>query len=308
MVITSLGGEILFYNTKQKEEKSSLQAPLGGWPEDICSFSDTVFALSTVNKNKSQTQLAFVTLNKGLAKPKLHTFANNKPHDNGSIRITTLNNSDDCYKLFSAGADHKIFLWNIKEEERDAYGVQSLEFIHEKHTSAIQTICYNSWNDTVYTGGSDCKLYGFNIKTRRTSFYKHYDMRISNVLRNPVDVNQLLIMSSATKDQFRICDIRSKKTVLNFGIPTNENITQYAYPDYHKDGYLISFGSQNDKEKASVFIWDIRYISQNNSYVSDIKLEQGRIIKPLFHPYKSQIITIDTNGKAAFINYQMHHG
>ena len=59
-----------------------------------------------------------------------------------------------------------------------------------------------------------------------------------------------------------------------------QNVTQYAYPDFHKDGYLVSFGSQNtdDKDKASVYIWDIRYINPNNSYVSEIKLSQGKLI------------------------------
>jgi len=306
MIVTSLGGEILFYNTRNREEIKSLHAPTGGWPEDICSFSDYFFALSTLNKNKSETQLALISLKNGINNAKLHTFKSEKPHDSGSVRITPVGDSNNSYKLLSAGADHKIFLWTINEEEKEVYK-PTVSFVHERHTSAIQTVCYNSWNDTVYSGGSDCKLFGFNLNTRRTTFSKRYDMRISNILRNPVDVNQLLVMSSSTNDQFRICDIRNKKTVLNFGIPTSENVTQYAYPDFHKDGYLISFGSQNtdERDKASIYIWDIRYINPSNTYVSEIKLSQGRIIKPLFHPSKKQIITIDTNGKAAFIDYQM---
>ncbi|ORX47551.1 WD40 repeat-like protein [Piromyces finnis] len=309
MIVTSLGGEILFYDTKNKEEISSIQAPAGGWPEDICSISNDLFAISTLskNRNKCETQIAIISTKHGLEKPRLQSFKEFKPHDNGSIRIAYIGESDNTLKLLSAGSDHKIFLWDIKGDGKNGFKPDKVSFIHERHSSAIQALCYNSWNNTVYSGGSDCKLFGFNLNTRRTTFQNRYDMRISSILRNPVDVNQLLIMSSATKDQFRICDIRSRKTVMNFGIPTNENTTQYAYPDIHKDGYLISFGSQNtdERNKAAVYIWDIRYISPNNSYVSDIKLEQGRIIKPLFSPIKSQLITIDTNGKAAFVDYQI---
>jgi len=306
MVITDLGGEIVTYNTKQKKEISVAYVANGGWCEDICTFSDKMFAFSILNKNRpAESQIAMLSFNYGLGTPKIHLFKNNKPHENSSIRIAPISIYNNTYRLASAGADHNLFLWEIKEDDRDNFEVKKVNLLHKKHTSAIQTVYYNTWNNVIYSGGSDCKLFGYSLINNRIELKNRYDMRISNIIRNPVDPNQLLITYSNTKDQFRICDIRSKKTILNFGIPTNENVSQYVYPDFHRNGYLVSFGSQRiDTDKANVYIWDIRYINPTNSYVSDIKLQQGRIIKPLFHPSKSQIITIDTNGTAAFINYQ----
>jgi len=105
MIITSLGGEILFYDTKRKEEQSSLQAPSGGWPEDVCSISDELFAISTLNKNKNkvETQLALISTKYGIKHPKLYTFKNFKPHDTGSTRVAYIGESNNTYKLLTAG-------------------------------------------------------------------------------------------------------------------------------------------------------------------------------------------------------------
>lgn len=131
--------------------------------------------------------------------------------------------------------------------------------IHGKHTNFVQSLCYVPQNHVLYSGGSDCKVVGWDmVRSEVVVEFKSKEGRINTILQNPVDPNLFLICQALTSNQLSLHDNRQRfeRAVLCFGSNGADRLSKQVQPSWHPNGAIVSSGMQTE---SKINIWDIRW-------------------------------------------------
>jgi hypothetical protein len=76
-------------------------------------------------------------------------------HERGISSLTAAKHSQNSLRLITGGIDRRLYLWDFIREGREFRCYVGKSSLHNKHTSAIQSVLYNTVTDKLYSGGLD---------------------------------------------------------------------------------------------------------------------------------------------------------
>ncbi|KAF9960912.1 hypothetical protein BGZ65_011534, partial [Modicella reniformis] len=220
MVTSSLEGSIEFWDLGNRRvmsmvPRSHLNQP---WCEDMCWVGKNVLAVASAHKDNVPLnhQLTLIHIEKGrvpravLGQPgptvawRLQTLTQ-MPHDRkgGIMCISAIAEDVEGMSLATGAADKQIIHWKfVPSKSNGDCALMQQQLIHNKHTSAVQALCYVPQSHLLFSGGSDCKVVGWDmVRSEVVLEYKHKDGRVNSILQNPVDPNLFLVCRALTSNQ-----------------------------------------------------------------------------------------------------------
>ncbi|KAK3838242.1 MAG: WD40-repeat-containing domain protein [Linnemannia gamsii] len=320
MVTSALDGTIQFWDLERRRVTSTIQkGPTNmPWAEDMCWVGKNTLAVASAHKEgvPMTHQLMLVHVEK--AKPNSSVqwttqSLDQKPHDNskgGILCLSALTEDRSGISMASAGMDKQIIRWKFTPPNSDGDCVPSQQvLIHNKHTSTIQGLCYTPHNNILFSGGSDCKIIGWNMERSEVVYdYKSKERgRINSLTPNPVDPNLLLVCHATTNNQLSLHDLRVRfdDPVLRFGFECADNLSRQVMPSWHPGGAIVSSGTQSDPK---INIWDIRWRDVHRGAGQSIDGQSKRVFKAAFHPTKPFITSMSADSSLAFIDFRLNPG
>ncbi|KAK9701869.1 hypothetical protein K7432_011518 [Basidiobolus ranarum] len=311
LVTSSLDGEIQFWSPTMRKivtrvTKQTLKKP---WAEDICFVHPSIVAVASAKKDGEflDNQVSFVHLLKANTSQISYRVqhSDSKPHnERGISALCPIISNDKEFMFSSCGSDKMVHLWKYKtpQHEGDNAEQTGLLLAHSRHTSAVQALCYEPEQSVLYSGGADCKFYGYSLETKNIVTEYKYAERVNHVITHPFNPDLLLVCLSGKSDQLHIYDRRSNNfSSLSFGFQQSENLSRYMSPSFHSNGHLVAFGQNEPK----INIWDVRYIQQGKKSSQVLYLHERRILKSLFHPQQDTLISMSTDSSLAFTDFHM---
>ncbi|KAF9357651.1 hypothetical protein BGX34_009280 [Mortierella sp. NVP85] len=324
MITGSLDGSIDLWDLENRRvmstiSRSELDQP---WSEDMCWVGKNVLAVASAHKEgvPLNHQLTLVHVEKrwttraALGQPgytvscKLQTLAP-MPHDvKGIMCIGSMTEGTDGISMATAGMDKQIVHWRFASNSNGFCSPIQQQRIHSKHTSSVQTLCYAPQKNVLFSGGSDCKVVGWDmVRSEVVLEYKEKDGRINSIQQNPVDPNLFLICQALTCNQISLHDNRQRfeRAVLCFGSDGADRLSKQILPSWHPNGALVSCGMQTE---SKINIWDIRWKDVRRGPGQSIDVHDKRVFKAAFHPRQSFITSMSAAGSLAFIDFRLNPG
>ncbi|KAF9404768.1 hypothetical protein BGZ94_003952 [Podila epigama] len=325
MVTSSLDGNIQFWDLKAKCVVTTIpKAPLNQpWAEDMCWAGSNVLAVTSATKEgfKNNHQLTLVHVKHNTSRKAtgmsdssvawtLQPLEEN-PHDTskgGILCMTAMTEDNGGMSLATAGMDKQVIHWRFSPQNSEGdYEPVHQTLVHHKHTSTIQALGYSTRNQILYSGGSDCKILGWDM-VRSEIVVEHRSVengRITHIQENPADPNLFLIAHATTNNQFTLHDSRQRfhEPVLTFGFQCSDNLSRNVAPSWHPGGALVSSGTQSD---AKINIWDIRWKDVHRGAGQSICVQEKRVFKAAFHPKRSLMTSMSADGSLAFIDFRLN--
>ncbi|ORX98168.1 WD40 repeat-like protein [Basidiobolus meristosporus CBS 931.73] len=311
LVTSSLDGEIQFWSPTMRKivtrvTKQTLKKP---WAEDICFVHPSIVAVASAKKDGEllENQLSFVHVLKANTSQISYRVqhSNSKPHsDRGVSALCPIVSNDKEFMFSTCGSDKMVHLWKYKTPQNSGEDAEQtgLLLAHSRHTSAVHALCYEPEKRVLYSGGADCKFYGYSLETKNIVTEYKYPERVNHVITHPTNPDLLLVCLSGKNDQLHIYDRRSNNfSSLNFGFQQSDNLSRYMSPSFHPNGHLVAFGQNEPK----INIWDVRYIQQGRKSSQVLYLHERRILKSLFHPHQDTLISMSTDSSLAFTDFHM---
>jgi len=174
--------------------------------------------------------------------------------------------------------------------------------VHSKHTSTIQSLCFEPQKNILFSGGADSRLIAYDMgRPDVASEYKNQERgRINYITINPRDPNLLLISHATTSNQLSVHDYRLKldHPVLRFGFESADNLSRQVVPSWHPEGALVSSGMQAE---TKINIWDVRWVDVQRGRSQSIDLPVSkRVFKAAFHPRRSLMTSISADSCLSF--------
>eukprot|EP00027_Filamoeba_sp_ATCC50430_P012186 CAMPEP_0168574650 /NCGR_PEP_ID=MMETSP0413-20121227/19211_1 /TAXON_ID=136452 /ORGANISM="Filamoeba nolandi, Strain NC-AS-23-1" /LENGTH=210 /DNA_ID=CAMNT_0008608041 /DNA_START=1 /DNA_END=629 /DNA_ORIENTATION=- len=196
-------------------------------------------------------------------------FINLTPHSS-TIKATCFLR-DPIDAVVTAGADKKIFLWHVPDNE-----TPSVDFVHAEHTSEVSCVAQHSQSYLLLSGGQDRRFIAWNIDQERAEHVEKLPAAVTSVKENPADPNLLLLSMQSRTNQLRSVDYRTMKPVLHLGynIAETANTTQFITPDWSLNGHLVVCGST----EPVVNVWDVRYVNVEKEH-STIPVHDRRVLQ-----------------------------
>ncbi|KAF9986019.1 hypothetical protein BGZ75_002282 [Mortierella antarctica] len=326
MVTSALDGSINFWDLENRRVMSTIHknAISQPWAEDVCWVGRNVLAVASATKdgvsNKHQMTLVHVAKGKpqrsalGLNGPSLAwtlQSLDQKPHDSSKGGITCIASiAEDAsgISLATAALDKQIVNWKFAPQNSDGDCVPIQQrLIHNKHTNSIQALCYAQHSHTLFSGGSDCKVVGWDMpRSEVVVEYKNTERgRVTAVMQNPVDPNLFLVCHAATDNQLSLHDHRQRfdNAVLRFGFPCADNLSKLVVPSWHPGGAIVSCGTQSEPK---INIWDIRWKDVQRGAGQSIDVHDKRVFKAAFHPKRSFMTSMSADSSLAFIDFRLN--
>ncbi|KAF9954772.1 hypothetical protein BGZ70_010458, partial [Mortierella alpina] len=320
MVTSALDGSINFWDLENRRVMSTIHknAISQPWAEDVCWVGRNVLAVASATKDGvlSKHQMTLVHVAKG--KPQRSALGLNgpslawtlqsldqKPHDSSKGGITCIASiAEDAsgISLATAALDKQIINWKFapQNSEGDCVPIQQ-QLIHNRHTNSIQALCYAQHSHTLFSGGSDCKVVGWDMpRSEVVVEYKNTERgRVTAVMQNPVDPNLFLVCHAATDNQLSLHDNRQRfdNAVLRFGFPCADNLSKLVVPSWHPGGAIVSCGTQSEPK---INIWDIRWKDVQRGAGQSIDVHDKRVFKAAFHPKRSFMTSMSADSSLAF--------
>ncbi|KAF9946782.1 hypothetical protein BGZ72_011144 [Mortierella alpina] len=321
MVTSALDGSINFWDLENRRVMSTIHknAISQPWAEDLCWVGRNVLAVASATKDGvlSKHQMTLVHVAKG--KPQRSALGLNgpslawtlqsldqKPHDSSKGGITCIASiAEDAsgISLATAALDKQIVNWKFAPQNSDGDCVPTQQrLIHNKHTNSIQALCYAQHSHTLFSGGSDCKVVGWDMpRSEVVVEYKNTERgRVTAVMQNPVDPNLFLVCHAATGNQLSLHDNRQRfdNAVLRFGFPCADNLSKLVVPSWHPGGAIVSCGTQSEPK---INIWDIRWKDVQRGAGQSIDVHDKRVFKAAFHPKRSFMTSMSADSSLAFM-------
>ncbi|KAF9582618.1 hypothetical protein BGW38_010966 [Lunasporangiospora selenospora] len=318
MVTTAFDGSINLWDLDSKKTlttipKSSLNMP---WAEDVCWVGKNTLAVATATKDgvplSRQLSLLHVSppkqgrsLSSGGLQWRLQQLEE-VPHDSlkgGILCMTGMSEDMSGVSMATAGRDKQIIQWKFSNDNTNGdYTPVRQRAIHSKHTSTIQSIYYAPHSQTLYSGGMDCKVLGWNME-RSDIVLEHKSVdqgRITHLAPNPQDMNLMLICHATTSNQLTLHDMRTRfeTPVLKFGFHCADNLSKCIMPSWHPDGALVSCGMQVE---SKINIWDIRWKNTQRGAGQSIDIHDKRVFRAAFHPRRSLMASMSSDSSLAFV-------
>ncbi|KAF9575271.1 hypothetical protein EC968_003623 [Mortierella alpina] len=326
MVTSALDGSINFWDLENRRVMSTIHknAISQPWAEDVCWVGRNVLAVASATKegvlSKHQMTLVHVAKGKpqrsalGLNGPSLAwtlQSLDQKPHDSSKGGITCIASiAEDAsgISLATAALDKQIVNWKFAPQNSDGDCVPIQQrLIHNKHTNSIQALCYAQHSHTLFSGGSDCKVVGWDMpRSEVVVEYKNTERgRVTAVMQNPVDPNLFLVCHAATNNQLSLHDNRQRfdNAVLRFGFPCADNLSKLVVPSWHPGGAIVSCGTQSEPK---INIWDIRWKDVQRGAGQSIDVHDKRVFKAAFHPKRSFMTSMSADSSLAFIDFRLN--
>ncbi|CAO3574319.1 unnamed protein product [Mortierella alpina] len=326
MVTSALDGSINFWDLENRRVMSTIHknAISQPWAEDVCWVGRNVLAVASATKDGvlSKHQMTLVHVAKG--KPQRSALGLNgpslawtlqsldqKPHDSSKGGITCIASiAEDAsgISLATAALDKQIVNWKFTPQNSDGDCVPiQQKLIHNKHTNSIQALCYAQHSHTLFSGGSDCKVVGWDMpRSEVVVEYKNTERgRVTAVMQNPVDPNLFLVCHAATDNQLSLHDSRQRfdNAVLRFGFPCADNLSKLVVPSWHPGGAIVSCGTQSEPK---INIWDIRWKDVQRGAGQSIDVHDKRVFKAAFHPKRSFMTSMSADSSLAFIDFRLN--
>ncbi|KAG0206168.1 hypothetical protein BGX28_002347 [Mortierella sp. GBA30] len=321
MVTSALDGSINFWDLENRRVMSTIHknAMNQPWAEDLCWVGRNVLAVAAASKEgmpaTHQLTLAHVAKGKsqksalGSSGPSLAwtlQTIEEKPHDiskGGIMCIASISEDASGISLATAALDKQIIHWRFtpQNSEGECVPIQQ-RLIHNKHTNAIQALCYSNQSNTLFSGGSDCKVVGWDMpRSEVVVEYKNAERgRITAISQNPVDPNLFLLCHASTDNQLALHDNRQRfeNAVLRFGFSCADNLSKLVVPSWHPGGAIVSCGTQSDPK---INIWDIRWQDVQRGAGQSIDVHEKRVYKAAFHPKRSFMTSMSADSSLAFM-------
>ncbi|KAF9368516.1 hypothetical protein CPC16_005286, partial [Podila verticillata] len=322
MVTSSLDGNIQFWDLEARRVVTTIpKAPLNQpWAEDMCWVGRNVLAVASATKegvelnhqltlihvkNTPPQKSSLGSLNAGSSLAWTIQALEQKPHDmsKGAIMCMSAMTEDASgMSLATAGMDKQIFHWKFTPQNSDGdYVPIHQKLVHSKHTSTIQALSYSNRSNVLYSGGSDCKIMGWDM-VRSEIVVEHKSAengRITHIQQNPADPNLFLICHATTNNQMTLHDSRQQfhVPVLAFGFQCSDNLSRNVAPSWHPDGALVSSGTQSD---AKINIWDVRWKDVQRGAGQSICVHEKRVFRAAFHPRRPFMTSMSADSSLAF--------
>ncbi|KAF9429258.1 hypothetical protein BGZ76_001587 [Entomortierella beljakovae] len=323
MVTSAMDGSLQFWDIEKKKIISNIpQSQIcQPWSEDICWVDENVLATACAHQAGADVQHQLTLIHTGKnkiskqaeirgASPIKYSLQplSPSPHDiKGSIMcISAIQKYQDTFSLATAGSDKRIFHWQFESERHESRPI-SQTLVHNKHTAMIQAMSFSPQSSRIYTGGSDCKIIGWDMNRSVMLFENKGTDRINTIDQNPVDPNLFLVSRASLNNQLSLYDTRQGFTapVLAFGIDNTERLTRQIKPSWHPNGGLVSSGMQSG---SKINIWDIRWIDVLRGPGQSINPHGKHVLKAGFHPTRSILASMSTDCSLAFTNYDLNQG
>ncbi|KAI1315098.1 hypothetical protein EDD11_001288 [Mortierella claussenii] len=320
MVTSSLEGSVVFWDLEGRHAMSTI--PKGHlnqpWSEDMCWVGQNTLALASAHKEGVPThhQLTLVHVEK----VKSHRSAlggdsvswslqplKESPHEGskgGIVCVSALTQDASGISLATAGVDKQIIKWRFTSQNNDGECAPlGQDFIHNRHTSLIQALCYAPQSDMLLSGGCDCKVIGYDmVRSEVVLEYKNRDGRINSIAQNPVDPNLFLICQATTSNQLLLHDKRTRFDipVLHFGFDSADRLSRQVQPSWHPGGAIVSCGMNIE---SKINIWDIRWKDVHRGAGQSVDVHDKRVFKAAFHPKRSLMTSMSADGGLGFIDF-----
>ncbi|KAF8982392.1 hypothetical protein BGZ46_001354 [Entomortierella lignicola] len=326
MVTSAMDGAVYFWDLEKQNlitniPQSQLYQP---WSEDICWVNHNVLAaacsfqagtplhhqLSLINVEKLKQSKAALSRGASSVRWSVQQLTQT-PHDGnkGSIMcISALGHSERGFSLATAGVDKQVFHWQFESPhvEQEYLSTRQL-LVHNRHTAMIQAMCFVPESNILYTGGSDCKLFGWDMTRSTMSFENKGQDRINTIDQNPLDPRLILVSRAAMSNQLSLYDSRSgfNMPVLQIGVDGTDRLTRQVKPSWHPDGGLVSCGMQSG---SKIHIWDIRWVDVTRGTGQSLNPHGKQVLKAAFHPTRSLMASMSSDCGLAFTNFQLNEG
>ncbi|KAI7855094.1 hypothetical protein BDC45DRAFT_108576 [Circinella umbellata] len=196
----------------------------------------------------------------------------------------------------------------IRDSPQEEFSLTDVNTLGINHTNSVQSLCYDSYHDKLYTGGADSKLFTYDMLSQKTISELKIGNRVNHIQKNPKDQNLLMISQAQTSDQFAIYDQRMhgvRGLQLSFGFSETDNLSRYIKPDWQQEGYIVVCGSQSE---SKVHFWDIRYSGVGRGPCFSL-LTQGstpsRILRTLFVPNQNTLVSVSSTRTMTWTDYSV---
>lgn len=211
------------------------------------------------------------------------------PHERGISAIAALKAS----RFVTGGYDKAVRLWTDR----------TVDVLHTRHTSFPASIVHAPPEEILWSGGADCRIIGYSLKSGRVALEARWDVRIAHTMHNANLPNNILCTVASRDGQFRLLDPRMPLSrFTSFGWPEELNTSRYLRPSWHAAGNLIACGTLKPLPPGSsgVHVWDVRNLSARQL----IPCSDQRLVCTQFHPTDGVIVAASTeNSSATFIYY-----
>ncbi|KAI8368295.1 uncharacterized protein BYT42DRAFT_617835 [Radiomyces spectabilis] len=264
MVATSLEGDLQFWNASTRSNVKTLGKGhlYQSWVDDLCWTSPSTLGLvPAIRKNYRDAEtISLVHINsvsKTSVEGRIQSLEQD-PHDKGASTIASVElgrrsaNGGQLMTFVTGGYEKSVYLWSlVRDNLNDDFTVTSVDRLNIKHTNSIQSLCYDRYHGTLYSGGADDRFASFDMRTQTATSSLKFAGRYSPESDHPRSSN------AKTTGQFALYDSRcsgSDAIQLRFGYSEVENVSRYIRPDWHRNGYMVACGSQSH---SKIHFWQV---------------------------------------------------
>ncbi|KAI9493664.1 WD40-repeat-containing domain protein [Zychaea mexicana] len=323
LISTSLKGDMQFWNAATRSmiaNKGPEHFYKNGWIEELCWITPTTLALC-MGRSKPEANVESSVLLTHIKEVKrddvdirVQAF-NENPHVKEMLDIAPVQLGQtgsvgvERASFVTGGSDHLVCLWDmIRDSPQEDFALTDVNKLNINHTNSVQALCYDSYNDRLYTGGADSKLFTYDMVSQKTINELRIGNRINHIEKNPKDPNLSLISQAQTSDQFAIYDQRMLGVCglqLSFGFSESENLSRYIKPDWHQDGYIVVCGSQSE---SKVHFWDIRYSGVQRGPCFSLPTQgtaPSRILQTLFLPNRNTLLSVSSTRTMTWTDFSV---
>ncbi|KAJ3269668.1 hypothetical protein HDV01_001140 [Terramyces sp. JEL0728] len=222
----------------------------------------------------------------------LQTLGKNKVFTNKIIHVTQYPHTknittigkmpiSDNIRWLTGGNDKLITLWTHTGGTGQALKTQR---VHFEHTNAVTSIHYQDFTDTLFSGGKDKRLIGYNLdRDLVVTANGKNDHQIREILPIPGQKHLLLVSFIDKNSSLKLYDTRLQIYVSQWHLPDPPAEAKapslYQKPSLHRNGNLVALGDP----MSDIHIWDLRYASCEKTPSQVISTHRNRVMGSRFY-------------------------
>ncbi|KAJ3312604.1 hypothetical protein HDV04_002921 [Boothiomyces sp. JEL0838] len=223
------------------------------------------------------------------------------PHTKNITTIGKMPLTDNI-RWLTGGNDKLITLWTHTGGTGQVLKTQR---VHFEHTNGVTSIYYQDFTDTIFSGGKDKRLIGYNLERDKvvTANGKN-DQQIRSIIPIPGQKHLLLVSFIDKNSTLKLYDTRLQIYVSQWHLPDPSAEAKapslYQKPSIHKNGNLVSIGDC----MSDIHIWDLRYANYEKTPSQVISTHRNRVMGTKFYDRQGHsLLSWCTNNDFYMTNY-----